>query len=63
MNLDPQQPTTTDIPASSPDETAGLSDDMTSLPGLSTWPKVYLFVVVVFIAYVVFLTVLSRAFA
>jgi hypothetical protein len=38
------------------------SDDNTGLPGLRTWRGVYLFVLGVFVAYVVLLTVLTRAF-
>jgi len=38
-------------------------DDVIGLPGLRTWTAVYLFVVAIFVAYVVLLTALSRAFA
>ena len=37
-------------------------DEITGLPILPTWPRVYWFVLVVFIAYVVLLVALSRAF-
>lgn len=39
------------------------ADEVTGLPGLPTWRRVYWFVVVVFIVYVVLLTGLSRVFA
>lgn len=38
-------------------------DDATGLPALSTWRAVYLFVTLVFIAYVVLLGALNRVFA
>jgi len=38
-------------------------DDCTGLPLLPTWNRVYWFVVIVFIAYVVLLAVLSKGFA
>lgn len=44
-------------------EPVAVDDDVTGLPGLRSWTAVYLFVVAVFIAYVVLLTALSRAFA
>lgn len=39
------------------------NDEITGLPGLPTWGRVYGFVVVVFIIYVVLLTALSREFS
>jgi hypothetical protein len=48
-------------------ETSGMpetdGDEVTGLPALRTWPRVYLFVLVVFIVYVVLLTALTRGFA
>ena len=38
-------------------------DDITGLPALSTWRAVYVFVTLVFIAYVVWLYILARVFA
>lgn len=38
-------------------------DDATGLPWLRTWGRVYLFVLVVFIAYVLAMLALSRVFA
>ena len=38
-------------------------DDITGLPALSTWRVVYVFVTLVFIAYVVWLCILARVFA
>jgi hypothetical protein len=38
-------------------------DETTGLPGLRTWGRVYLFVLVIFVAWVAFLAVLTRAFA
>jgi hypothetical protein len=38
-------------------------DEITGLPMLPTWRKVYWFVLVVFVTYVVLLTALSRVFA
>ena len=40
-----------------------VDDDVTGLPGLRTWRAVYGLVVAVFIAYVLLLTALSRAFS
>jgi hypothetical protein len=37
-------------------------DEITGLPGLRTWRRVYLFVLVVFVAWVGLLTVLTRMF-
>jgi hypothetical protein len=56
MNLDPHSPEVDALPPAP-------EDDETSLPLLPTWPSVYKFVVVVFLVYVVLLTVLSRVFA
>lgn len=56
MNHEPHSPEVDALPTA-PDE------DITSLPFLHTWPSVYGFVAVVFIVYVVLLTVLSRVFA
>jgi len=38
-------------------------DDCTGLPLLPTWDRVYWFVIVVFVVYVVLLRVLSKGFA
>lgn len=38
-------------------------DDVTGLPLLPTWRRVYWFVLLVFVAYVVLLSALSRVFA
>ena len=38
------------------------SDEDTGLPGFRTWRGVYLFVLGIFVAYVVLLTALTRAF-
>lgn len=63
MNLDSHPEDNADASTRLVDDPTSLTDDITGLPGLCTWPKVYLLVFVVFVAYVVFLTVLSRAFA
>lgn len=42
---------------------ASTDDTTTGLPGLSTWRGVYLFVIVVFVAYVVVLLALSGRFS
>ena len=42
---------------------APVDDALTGLPGLRTWPRVYAFVVVSFIVWVVLLAVLPRLFA
>ncbi len=44
-------------------ETAAAEDESTDLPGLRTWPRVYAFVLLSFVAWVVLLTLLSRAFS
>ncbi|HEX8323503.1 MAG TPA: hypothetical protein VF595_06265 [Tepidisphaeraceae bacterium] len=46
-----------------PHPDAGPADETTGLPGLRTWSAVYGLVVAVFVAYVVLLVLLSRAFA
>ncbi len=38
-------------------------DEYTGLPGLRTWRRVYLFVVIVFVAWVGLLTLLTRMFS
>jgi hypothetical protein len=38
-------------------------DDETDVPGLGTWPQVYVFVVAAFLLWVVLLTVLMRTFS
>jgi hypothetical protein len=38
-------------------------DEVTGLPGLRTWRRVYLFVLVVFVAWVGLLTVLTRMYS
>jgi hypothetical protein len=38
-------------------------DEITGLPMLPTWRRVYWFVVIVFVAYVVLLSALSQVFA
>jgi len=38
-------------------------DDVTGLPGLTSWPKVYLFVLGVFVLWVAFLTTFSMMFS
>jgi len=38
-------------------------DEATGLPGLRTWRQVYLFVLVVFVAWIGLLTVLTRMFS
>ena len=50
---------------SQPDASASTSqdDDITGLPALSTWPKVYIFVTSVFLVYVVLLSALHQVFA
>ncbi len=40
-----------------------MDDESTSLPGLRTWPAVYLVVVGVFVLWLVLLTALTRAFS
>jgi len=40
-----------------------IDDDVTGLPGLTSWPKVYLFVLGVFIVWVALLTTLSMMFS
>ena len=45
------------------DPPEGPPDDETGLPGLRTWPGVYLFVFAVFVAYVILLAALTRGFA
>jgi hypothetical protein len=50
------------IPPSSPPGDA-IDDDVTGLPGLSSWPKVYLFVLGVFVLWVALLTMLSMMFS
>ena len=66
MNLDPNLKQA-DVPASTSGAGAAAStsgeDDVTGLPAFSTWRKVYGFVVVVFVVYVVLLSVLSRVYA
>ena len=42
---------------------SGVDDAATGLPGLSTWPGVYLFVFGVFIVWVALLTMLSMMFS
>jgi hypothetical protein len=37
-------------------------DDATELPALPTWPRVYAFVLGVFVLWVILLTALSRAY-
>jgi hypothetical protein len=39
------------------------NDQVTGLPGLPTWGRVYSFVVIVFVVYVVLLSMLSRVFS
>jgi hypothetical protein len=51
-------------PVNSPREPEPLPDDeSTDLPVFHTWPRVYAFVLGTFIAWVVLLTLLSRAFS
>jgi hypothetical protein len=38
-------------------------DESTGLPGLRTWRRVYLFVLIVFVAWVGLLTVLTRMYS
>jgi hypothetical protein len=38
-------------------------DETTGLPGLRTWPRVYVFVIVVFVVWVGLLTALTRMFS
>ncbi len=38
-------------------------DEITGLPGLRTWRRVYLFVIVVFVVWVGLLTALTRMFS
>ena len=45
------------------DAGAAVDDDVTGLPALRSWTAVYVFVVAIFVAYVILLTALSRAFA
>lgn len=47
----------------SPNESAAADDESTELPGLRTWPRVYAFVLISFVVWVVLLTLLSRAFS
>jgi hypothetical protein len=58
MNSDLQPPQVDDstMDDSTPD------DEVTGLPALPTWRRVYWFVVVVFVAYVLLLSALSRGF-
>jgi hypothetical protein len=50
-------------PTSKPPQSNAVNDDATGLPGLSTWPGVYLFVFGVFIVWVALLTTLSMMFS
>jgi len=43
----------------SEDSPAPTNDDATGLPGLRSWPAVYVFVLAAFVIYVVMLTVLA----
>jgi hypothetical protein len=54
-------PTTERINSKSPQPPP--HDDQTGLPGLPTWPRVYILVVGSFILWVVLLRVLTRLFA
>lgn len=38
-------------------------DDDTGVPGLSTWPRVYAFVVVSFLVWITLLTLLMRTYS
>ena len=60
MNPDYDAIEADDLPATP--KVAG-EDGSTSLPFLRTWPSVYGFVAVVFLIYVVLLSILSRVFA
>jgi hypothetical protein len=40
-----------------------IDDATTDLPGLPTWPAVYVFVLGTFIVWIILLTALSRAFS
>jgi hypothetical protein len=40
-----------------------VDDDVTGLPGLTSWPKVYVFVLGVFVLWVAFLTTFSMMFS
>ena len=46
-----------------PNESAAAEDQSTEFPGLSTWPRVYAFVLISFAVWVALLTLLSRAFS
>ena len=50
-------------PAGTTAADVAIDDDVTGLPALRSWRAVYAFVVAVFVAYVVLLTALSRAFS
>jgi hypothetical protein len=46
-----------------PDPSAATESETTGLPGLRTWPKVYLLVTIIFVVWVVFLVALARIFS
>jgi hypothetical protein len=56
MNRDPHL-SDTHTPLTNPE------DEITGLPALPTWRRVYWFVLLVFVTYVVLLTALSRVFS
>jgi hypothetical protein len=56
MNREPQ-PSDTEAPLTNTE------DEITGLPLLPTWRRVYWFVLVVFVAYVVLLSALPKVFA
>jgi hypothetical protein len=56
MNRDPQ-PSDNNVPLTDTE------DEITGLPMLPTWRRVYWFVLVVFVTYVVLLSLLSKVFA
>jgi hypothetical protein len=58
--MKPEENRARETPRSTPDDQ--LPDEQTGLPGFRTWRGVYLFVLVVFTAYVLALTALTVAF-
>jgi len=50
-------------PAPPTSNIGAVDDDETGLPGLRTWPRVYLFVLGVFVVWVVLLTALTLMFS
>jgi hypothetical protein len=67
MNRDPhlsdsQTPLTNPVRLTDPVPLTNPEDEITGLPALPTWRRVYWFVLVVFVTYVLLLAALSRVF-